>query len=913
MFEDNGLPMIKRPSLTVESIATAAFSFLLVCLLRPDFFLSASIRFTSGHDIEIPFQAAFIHAGYFINGAIDLWNRYDHTNHAYIHLGTTFHSPAAIVEGALFAALHSLFARPGEAFQHFHAIAFFFLACLLRTVGGVALLSLYNVGRGARIISLILLNTLVALHNYDGSLSGFAYSLTPLVLFYVAVLLRSRNPATLVLAVGAYCTVFSSIPLLSLGYGYMPIHFVVVVSCCFVVHDMWREKAVTGKWPWAGARLELRTSGRIAVAVVAVAVIWIVATNFYYLQLLTATFSVSGSGLGETEGRFENLLRPWAILKNGFLGPRPEDALIGALNFEQNDWWQNWMFIGASVVGLFVVGLIVSKRREKWIYVAATLMTAFAGQAATSSFPVGLIPQVITAFTNPFAFLIRDTAQSAMLVPYLMWPVVAFGVEAILDAPRTGTASKVSSFTVRQAFASIALTALIFYSAMRLPPAATALSVAVFLCLLAALLLPSLLQRYRASWLRFIPVTAAIFMVACDLGAFGRILMHVPYTGDLIQPRLFTGLEKFGPLVIDYQNPAIMPLPRHMYVGPADDIAGPRAPTTDPSFPADFAVYFIRQDYPGAFFHSIFASRHFAARRIYEQRGIRFKDADVDVALQQHLQRNDRYIYHASQALDARNHGLKTIVDAGANSFAAVLENPAGAVVEGSSPALGASRTATAPSVATQRFEISGKAAGMRVRRELVEFEVPLPSGFPRWVATTVFGRDGDAVRLVVDGQTFVPAQGHLIRPFSFDVGNVRTGYLVFALPTAEAPRSIHLEVDQDPLVRNVTDLGSDRLTLDYQAPSNGWMVIRNPYEEGWRATVNGKDAPIYVANGTAMAVPVLEGLNRVMLQFKPGFSVQRILVVGYIFFGPFLLFLLTGYALHIVCHIRHVDSPRPH
>ena len=277
------------------------------------------------------------------------------------------------------------------------------------------------------------------------------------------------------------------------------------------------------------------------------------------------------------------------------------------------------------------------------------------------------------------------------------------------------------------------------------------------------------------------------------------------------------------------------------------------------------------------------------------------------------MRRNDRYIYHASVALDARTSGLRAIVDADADGFATVLEDPSGAPVAGLSPVLVRSSAPMTPPAAPLRFEWAGKDAGLRVRRELVEFEVRLPANFPNWISTTVFGKDSDAIHLVVDGQTFLPAQGHLIRPFTFDVGNVRTGHLVFALPTAAIPRSIQLEVDQDPLIRDVTDLRSDRLSLKYQAPSNGWMVIRSPHQEGWSATVNDMPVPVYVANGTAMAVPVKEGLNQVTLAFKPGFSAQRVLVVGYLFFGPLLLFLVAGVSLHIVCRIRHVEPPRPH
>jgi hypothetical protein len=631
--------------------------------------------------------------------------------------------------------------------------------------------------------------------------------------------------------------------------------------------------------------------------VVCFCMVWIVVTNVYYFSLLKNTFYLSDSGLTGTTGRFADMLNPFGYFRYARGGPLLSLAPYQTLDFADNLWSSSWLFLGATTLGLFVAGLALSPHREKWIFAAAALLTIL-GQTPSNELSVGTAAHVVTAFANPLAFLSLHTHMSTLLLPYLIWPVSAFGVDALIKTQNSHIQYEPELKIARRVGGVVVLAALAIYALMCLPHLVGIVDAASFAMLAIAAFAPIIRPRAMHAWTPQLPAVAVAVALVLELGAFARYLRTVPYTGDLIQPRLFAGLEASGPVVIDYQNPAAMPFPRHMYMGHADDVAGPEAPTTDPDFPTKFAVYFIRQDDPGAFYHTIFGSRTFADRRLYEQREIRFKDADRDQALQTHMRRNDRYIYHASVALDGRSHTLQEIVDAGADSYAAALAAGTGAEPLNTSSALPARPNEPNPPPPLQ-WDLPLDGARLRTRIDLVEAEIKLPANFPKWVVTTLFGRDSDAVRLTADGKDLSAAQGYLIRPYTFDVGNVHEGHLVIALPTSAIPKSAHLEVDQDPLIRQVTQQRNDKIGVVYDAPSDGWMVIRNPLQPGWRATVNGSRQDIYVANGTAMAVAVKQGRNDVLLEFKPGFSLQRVLVAGYVLFGPLLVLAVIAIAFN--------------
>jgi hypothetical protein len=60
------------------------------------------------------------------------------------------------------------------------------------------------------------------------------------------------------------------------------------------------------------------------------------------------------------------------------------------------------------------------------------------------------------------------------------------------------------------------------------------------------------------------------------------------------------------------------------------------------------------------------------------------------------------------------------------------------------------------------------------------------------------------------------------------------------------------------------------RISIDVDAPSDGWLVLSDTFYPGWRATANGLPVPIVRANGFARAIPVRAGHQEVVFRYDP-------------------------------------------
>jgi uncharacterized membrane protein YfhO len=61
-----------------------------------------------------------------------------------------------------------------------------------------------------------------------------------------------------------------------------------------------------------------------------------------------------------------------------------------------------------------------------------------------------------------------------------------------------------------------------------------------------------------------------------------------------------------------------------------------------------------------------------------------------------------------------------------------------------------------------------------------------------------------------------------------------------------------------------------DLLRLEVRAPAAGWLLVTDRWAWGWRATVNGRDAKVWIGNLLFRAVAVQPGLNRVEFVYRP-------------------------------------------
>jgi len=117
--------------------------------------------------------------------------------------------------------------------------------------------------------------------------------------------------------------------------------------------------------------------------------------------------------------------------------------------------------------------------------------------------------------------------------------------------------------------------------------------------------------------------------------------------------------------------------------------------------------------------------------------------------------------------------------------------------------------------------------------------------------------------------------------PRSYAVGGVRVAdagaaYALLLQPDFDPAREIVLPEGAPRIASGfagtsrVAELLPDRVRLDAQLSADGFVVLLDAWDPGWRATVDGRPAPVLRANVAFRAVPVPAGRHGVELLYRP-------------------------------------------
>ena len=179
-----------------------------------------------------------------------------------------------------------------------------------------------------------------------------------------------------------------------------------------------------------------------------------------------------------------------------------------------------------------------------------------------------------------------------------------------------------------------------------------------------------------------------------------------------------------------------------------------------------------------------------------------------------------------------------------------------------------------------------------------------MPSGFPQHLASSWFLPESRYLRFLVEGagqqwQEFQATQGELIRPYTFDVQNIKQGQLNAAFPGNDFPlhhRCVLLYRSGDN--QGVVGLWKrqfDNLGLIYNAKKDGWFVGHYPYDTKWRISVDGKPVAYYRVNKSFIGFPLTQGEHKILIAYWPQSPLRILLLVSAILTTlglPLLIFL---------------------
>ena len=89
-------------------------------------------------------------------------------------------------------------------------------------------------------------------------------------------------------------------------------------------------------------------------------------------------------------------------------------------------------------------------------------------------------------------------------------------------------------------------------------------------------------------------------------------------------------------------------------------------------------------------------------------------------------------------------------------------------------------------------------------------------------------------------------------------------------VPTVRPRLGQALDPSAAPVPATVTDLSSDRVRVSVPDGPGGTLVLTDAYHRGWRARIDGAEAPVYIANFLFRGVRVPPGPHTVELVFDP-------------------------------------------
>ena len=131
----------------------------------------------------------------------------------------------------------------------------------------------------------------------------------------------------------------------------------------------------------------------------------------------------------------------------------------------------------------------------------------------------------------------------------------------------------------------------------------------------------------------------------------------------------------------------------------------------------------------------------------------------------------------------------------------------------------------------------------------------------------------------------FEPAQGDLLRPYTFDVQNIRDGWVSFSFPGQELlPNRKYVLFFPGPGSEGFTRVvshQSDQSEFIYRVPTDGWFVFHYPYDNKWKIAVDGSQVHFYKVNKSFIGFPISQGEHKILIQFWPRSPLRALLLVS--------------------------------
>ena len=821
-------------------VATGVSLMVMACIF-PEMLILGKRSFMTLHDTEIPCENIFALTSFCYHGGLQLWDRFDAMNLSYFQLSAGMYTLVNMASALIYWIFSPLFFYSAEAFYRMQALSFFSLTSLIRIFGGYLLLRHLGVTLLPTVLALIFMNTVLSSHLFLGVLTDNLYSYFPLMMYLLVRITDQRKILDAAWFMLFMAVAVANSPLFTLGYFYVVVHFFILSLLVYVFGG---GQKVPRAWAWPVSRGQ-----RQAVLLLVILSVVIVLPQAFLYKSLKTDFFIAHSGLSGQDGRMNHVFdikRYFDVTGKGFVDP--VDFLAKAVDYKNNTWRDSWMFLGVSTLFLSLLGLVLSRQRIKYVF-AGTIAAVFLINTVPDPHAPLSVMHWVNALTNPFNFLLRSFHMSTLLMPFLYFPLVAFGLQALFDSAQGGS----KGFYQERANVFFRLYLIVFFLSICFVPGPLKLYVGGVEFLWGLVLATVFFIPKPSSKL----VLGVVIVIFCLEWSAVSVFIHNSMEKEELPmvARQINGLDTSMPLLLDFQNPKILPFREFDRV--------------DLRF-IDPTIYSYQNNF-GLFYQFGTLARFMHGPSLYRPMHISYANLYRDREIQWYLLHNPKTFSLADYAAPENRLNFYNVLSLGLGERVAMV----GAEEKDPQQLTDPARMAFAPQPNNQSwktFSFNKSEARLRHRGGSVEYGFKLPDNFPLYLSTTVFTPDEASWNLSVGGHDLLPAQGKLTQDFTFDVQNVKEGWLFVQLPGSmdwgEQPIELHVKMPQG--ISNVWCNTHDRLGITYEAWEDGWLVIHYPYDLKWQISIDGKPVRVYRVDRYFIGTPISKGTHQVLIAYWP-------------------------------------------
>ncbi len=838
-------------------------NFIVAALLYPEIFIRMDYRLVQGHETCGPMQYVFFLIGQFYQGGVQLFDRYDLFNGSYTQLSVGLYTPINFLIAAGYALLSPFVKDPAQFFHHWYLIAYHGLGLMLRTYGVYLLASYMTRSRMTALVSTIWVNCFCAITmiHLGGLCISPVYNYLPLLLFCLVYYWDTRSIKAAVASILVFLLAANNAMYVGFGFFYQTVHLFLFDMLMIWLIFQRRKK------PLFAGRFDLkRTLGLVLVIILLfLPVLWW-ATN------IISDFDMAGSGLGGTQGRFNRIYNPHAMMTDPlryFVSLK--DVFHHAYDFTTSGWYLSGAFLGITTMVLALIGLVLGKHSYKVVFITAAVMMGFLNVPSTQGGWM-MWAHWVDAITNPFCFLVRSFHYAVLLWYLSIMVPVTLGIQS-LWAMACGQKDKIYAGRVPFITGLLAsgLIGCFFIQAPVIKAYAIKIIAAflVFFAVMGLERLSTALRRWLAAAAIAVIVVTEFIVLVSYINTPSVDMNGAYWDGLRVKPRVYSPMHTPPiPMVLDYQNPRTLPV-RFFY-------------RTDKQVVFPLLVEF--QGMFGQFYQYMpLALRLERPACIYIPRMKIFNNIDQDKQIQEYIARDGRIMYIADAAIAPNQKEYARILDAGLDRRVVQVE----AAHEDKVQKLAdlALPPAAAELFKNNEYVFPSIKASVLEKKDTIQYQWRLPADFPRYLSTGVFTADAQLWRLLVGNDPLTIAQGALVYPGTFDVNNVRDGYLTVLMSKSRpvGRGNVMLTVATPAALMDVWRNTQDQFGFTYNNPRSGWWVMHMPYDPKWQLFIDGKKTPIARVNRYFIGAPLSAGEHQILLTYWPDSPLRPLIIVSLI------------------------------